>query len=110
MFNQYGGNGELNEAHLGNGCSITAIDGGNSIDTSMGFTPLEGLVMGTRSGDIDPAIIFYLMSKKQLTHQKVNELLNDNSGLSGLAEIDSSDLRDLIEAQRAGSEQAAAAV
>ena len=66
--------------------------------------------MGTRSGDIDSAIIFYLMSTKQLTHQKVNELLNDNSGLLGLAEIDSSDLRDLIEAQRAGSEQAAAAV
>ena len=96
--------------HLGNGCSITAVDGGQSVDTSMGFTPLEGLVMGTRCGDIDPAIIFYLMSKKHLTPQKVNELLNKKSGLLGLAETDSSDLRDIFEAQKSGNQQADTAV
>ena len=96
--------------HLGNGCSITAVEGGHSIDTSMGFTPLEGLVMGTRCGDIDPAIIFYLMSKKQLSHQKVNDLLNKKSGLLGLAETESSDLRDIFEAQKAGNQQAETAV
>ena len=96
--------------HLGNGCSITAVDGGLSVDTSMGLTPLEGLVMGTRCGDIDPAIIFYLMSKKRLTPEKINELLNKKSGLMGLAGTDSSDLRDIFEAQKAGNHQADTAV
>lgn len=96
--------------HLGNGCSITAVDGGRSIDTSMGFTPLEGLVMGTRCGDIDPAIVFYLMSQKQLELRQVSDLLNKESGLLGLAETGSSDLRDILEAQKGGNRQADIAV
>jgi acetate kinase len=100
--------GELKivSCHLGNGCSVTAVDGGRSIDTSMGFTPLEGLVMGTRCGDIDPAIVFYLMSHKKLDPRQVNDLLNKESGLLGLAETGSSDLRDIFEAREAGNRQA----
>ncbi len=82
--------------HLGNGASITAIHNGRSIDTSMGFTPLEGLVMGTRSGDLDPAIIFYLMERGYSAEQ-LNVMLNKKSGLLGLSGI-SNDLRDLEEA------------
>jgi len=83
--------------HLGAGCSITAVCGGRSIDTSMGFTPLEGLVMGTRSGDIDPAIVFYLMRKEKITSVQMNEMLNKKSGLLGLSDI-SSDMRDILRA------------
>ena len=96
--------------HLGNGCSITAVDGGRSIDTSMGFTPLEGLVMGTRCGDIDPAIVFYLMAHKQLDSRRVSDLLNKESGLLGLAETGSNDLRDILEAREIGNRQADTAV
>ncbi len=81
--------------HLGNGCSITAIKKGKVVDTSMGFTPLEGLVMGTRSGDIDPAIIPYIMEKEGLKADEVLELLNKESGLLGISGI-SNDVRDLI--------------
>lgn len=79
--------------HLGNGCSMAAILNGKVIDTSMGFTPLEGIPMGTRTGDIDPAIIFYLLDKK-FSAQELKTLLNKKSGLLGISEV-SSDVRDL---------------
>ena len=81
--------------HLGNGASIAAIRGGKSIDTSMGFTPLSGLVMGTRSGDIDPSIMFYLVEKEELPLNSLHALLNRHSGLLGLSGY-ASDMRDLI--------------
>ena len=90
---------KLVSCHLGNGASITAIDGGKSVDTSMGFTPLAGVTMGTRSGDIDPSLIAYLMGKLNITD--INEfinILNKESGLLGLSGI-SSDMRDLEVAQ-----------
>ncbi|MFP4612811.1 MAG: acetate/propionate family kinase [Spirochaetaceae bacterium] len=90
--------------HLGNGASITAIRNGRSMDTSMGFTPLEGLVMGTRSGDIDPAIIFYLL-ERGYTATQLNEMLNRESGLLGLSGI-SNDLRDLEDAAERGNRNA----
>ena len=81
--------------HLGNGASITAVDGGKSVDTSMGFTPLAGVTMGTRSGDIDPSLLAYLMEKLELTDIKdMINILNKESGLLGLTGI-SSDMRDL---------------
>ena len=83
--------------HLGNGSSIAAIDGGKSIDTSMGFTPLEGLPMGTRSGSIDPAILSYLMDKLDMNCEEINVLLNRESGMLGLSGV-SSDFRDLHKA------------
>ena len=86
---------KLITCHLGNGCSLAAIKEGKSIDTSMGFTPLEGLVMGTRCGDIDPAVVFYLMQKEGLSAEQINELLNKKSGLLGLSDI-SSDMRDIL--------------
>jgi acetate kinase len=82
--------------HLGNGCSMAAVKGGRSIDTTMGFTPLEGLVMGTRSGDIDPAIIFYLAEKENLSLDEINDLLNKKSGLLGVSGK-SNDMRDILE-------------
>ncbi len=96
--------------HLGNGCSITAVDKGESIDTSMGFTPLEGLIMGTRCGDLDPAIVFYLMEHKSLDSRQINELLNKQSGLLGLAGTGSSDLRDILADGEKGNQQAETAV
>lgn len=90
--------------HLGNGCSITAVKGGQSIDTSMGFSPLPGLMMGTRSGDIDPAVIFYLIDKMGLSMDEVDRLLNKQSGLMGIC--DAIDLRD-IEARQAEGDPAA---
>ena len=83
--------------HLGNGCSITAVDKGKSIDTSMGFTPLEGLVMGTRCGDIDPALVTYLMHRKRLDIHQMDNILNKASGLKGISGI-SNDMR-LLEAR-----------
>lgn len=90
--------------HLGNGASITAIQNGRSIDTSMGFTPLEGLMMGTRSGDIDPAIIFYLLERGYKADD-LNRMLNKDSGLLGLSGK-SNDLRDLEEAAERGDRNA----
>lgn len=87
--------------HLGNGCSITAIKNGKSIDTSMGFTPLEGLLMGTRCGDIDPAIILYIMNMERLTSGQMDDLLNKKSGLRGLSGI-SNDMRDILKAIKRG--------
>jgi len=81
--------------HLGNGCSACAIDGGNSVDTSMGFTPLEGLVMGTRSGDLDPAVLEYLGAKEGLSPGDVDNLLNKQSGLLGLSGL-THDMRELL--------------
>lgn len=82
-------------AHLGNGCSITAIKDGKSIDTSMGFTPLAGLIMGTRSGDIDPSILFYLIEKEEMPLNHLHALLNRSSGLLGMSGY-AADMRDLI--------------
>ena len=81
--------------HLGNGCSACAIDQGNSVDTSMGFTPLEGLVMGTRSGDLDPAVLEFLGEKEGLSPTGVDSLLNKNSGLLGLSGL-TNDMRELL--------------
>lgn len=95
--------------HLGNGCSITAVDKGKSVDTSMGFTPLEGLVMGTRSGDIDPALVTYIMRKKRLTISKTDDLLNKSSGLRGISGI-SNDMRVLNDHARKGNRRARLAI
>ena len=83
---------KLITCHLGNGCSIAAINKGKSIDTSMGFTPLEGLIMGTRCGDIDPALVGYLMEKENLSIKEVNHILNYESGLRGISGL-SNDMR-----------------
>jgi len=91
--------------HLGNGASITAIDKGKSVDTSMGFTPLEGLVMGTRSGDLDPAIITFIMEKENLSVDEMNNLLNKKSGVLGISGI-SSDFRDIESSAKQGNERA----
>lgn len=91
--------------HLGNGSSIAAVKGGKSIDTSMGFTPLDGLVMGTRSGNIDPAIIPYMMKKNDMTVSEVDTELNKESGVLGISGI-SSDFRDLTAAAHDGNERA----
>lgn len=82
-------------AHLGNGCSMAAVDRGVSIDTTMGFTPLEGLLMGTRSGDLDPSLILYIMSKEGLTVSEAGTLLNKHSGLIGISG-ESSDMREIL--------------
>ncbi|HTP59698.1 MAG TPA: acetate/propionate family kinase, partial [Spirochaetia bacterium] len=94
--------------HLGNGASVTAIEHGRSVDTSMGFTPLEGLMMGTRSGDIDPAIIDFL-ERRGYTSAEVNSLLNKKSGLLGLSGI-SNDLRDLESEATKGNQRATQAL
>jgi acetate kinase len=90
--------------HLGNGASIAAIANGCSIDTSMGFTPLEGLMMGTRSGDLDPAVGPYLMQREKVSAGELDALLNKRSGLLGISE-GSNDMREIIEAMDAGSER-----
>jgi acetate kinase len=82
--------------HLGNGCSVAAIKNGESIDTSMGFTPLEGLLMGTRSGDLDPAVVLHIMNKEELTMHEANTMLNKHSGVQGLSGL-SSDMREIEE-------------
>ncbi|MEW6710631.1 MAG: acetate kinase [Candidatus Riflebacteria bacterium] len=87
---------KLITVHLGNGCSVCAVDKGKSVDTSMGHTPLEGLVMGTRCGDMDPALILHLMKDENLSVAEMDNLLNKSSGVLGISEI-SSDLRDLEE-------------
>ncbi len=96
---------KLITAHLGNGCSITAVDKGNVADTSMGLTPLEGLVMGTRCGDIDPAIVIFLC-RMGYSVDEVDKMLNKNSGLIGLANIGSNDMRDILEAVDQGQDPA----
>lgn len=96
---------KLITCHLGNGASICAIEGGKSVATSMGFTPLEGLIMGTRCGDIDPAIVTYIMNKEGLTAEQMNDVLNKKSGVLGISGI-SSDFRDIEQAAEQGNERA----
>lgn len=96
---------KLITCHLGNGASIAAVDHGISIDTSMGMTPLNGLVMGTRCGDIDPAVVLYLV-RQGMSADDIDKLLNKKSGLLGVAGISSSDMRDIIAAAEGGNEQA----
>jgi len=91
--------------HLGNGCSMTAVLGGKCVDTSMGLTPLEGLVMGTRSGDIDPALVWFIMEHEGINTDRVDVLLNKQSGLLGMSGI-SSDMRDVLAAEAEGNERA----
>ena len=91
--------------HLGNGASISAVKNGKCVDTSMGLTPLEGLIMGTRSGDIDPAVITYIMEKEDLTAKEVIDILNKKSGVLGMTGI-SSDFRDILKAVNEGNEKA----
>ncbi|PUU86846.1 acetate kinase [Halanaerobium congolense] len=95
--------------HLGNGASIAAVKKGQSVDTSMGFTPLEGLVMGTRCGDIDPAIIPFIMDKEGMTASEIDSVLNKESGLYGVSGV-SSDMRDIEEAADNGNNQAQVAL
>lgn len=95
--------------HLGNGASITAVEGGKSLDTTMGFTPLAGVTMGTRSGDIDPAIIPFIMEKTGKTAEEVVNVLNKESGMLGLTGV-SSDLRDVEKAEEEGNERAKVAL
>ncbi len=91
--------------HLGNGASITAVKNGKSFDTSMGFTPLEGLVMGTRSGDVDPAVLTYIMEELGLSAKELDDLLNKESGVLGISGV-SSDFRDVEIAAAEGNERA----
>ncbi|MDR0304265.1 MAG: acetate kinase [Chitinispirillales bacterium] len=95
--------------HLGNGGSVTAINAGKSVDTSMGLTPAEGVIMGTRSGSIDPAILLYLMDNYKMTSADLNKLLNKQSGLLGISGI-SNDMRDIAKAADDGNERAIAAL
>ena len=100
---------KLISCHLGNGSSITAVDGGKSVDTTMGFTPLAGLPMGTRSGDLDAGILEYLMNKHSLDIKQMLNILNKQSGVQGVSGV-SSDFRDLDKAAQEGNAQAALAV
>jgi acetate kinase len=96
---------KLVTCHLGNGCSLAAIRDGRSVDTTMGLTPLEGLMMGTRSGSVDPGILTYLMRQRQLTGQQLDDLLNRRSGLLGISGI-SGDMRQIVAAMKAGHSRA----
>jgi hypothetical protein len=91
--------------HLGNGCSLAAVQNGQSIDTTMGFTPLEGLMMGTRSGSIDPGILTYLLRERHLTGRELDELLNTKSGLLGIPGI-SEDTRQIVSSMKEGNGRA----
>ena len=95
--------------HLGNGSSVAAVKNGKVVDTTMGLTPLAGILMGTRSGDIDPAIVTFLMEKENLNTEQVNELLNKKSGVAGISGV-SSDFRDLSKASGEGNSRAAVAL
>jgi len=100
---------KLISCHLGNGSSITAIDGGKSVDTTMGFTPLAGVPMGTRSGDLDAGILEYLMNKYNMDIKEMLTVLNKKSGVQGISGV-SSDFRDLEEAAAQGNQRAALAL
>jgi acetate kinase len=91
--------------HLGNGSSITAVDGGKAIDTSMGFTPQEGIAMGTRSGSIDPTVVTYLMKTKGYTPDEMDDILNRKSGLLGISGL-SNDCRNVTNAAKEGDKRA----
>ena len=103
------GTSHLFVSHLGNGASVSAVKDGRCVDTSMGLTPLEGLVMGTRSGDIDPAVLEYVMDKKGLDIHEATDYLNKKSGVLGVSGV-SSDFRDLVAAMDAGNDRARLAV
>lgn len=94
----------LVSCHLGNGCSLAAIHNGKSVDTTMGFTPLEGLMMGARSGSIDPGIIFYLLEENKFSVQELDRLLNNSSGLLGISGL-SKDMQKIEEARSNGNER-----
>jgi acetate kinase len=96
---------KLVTCHLGNGCSLAAIIDGRSVDTTMGFTPLEGLMMGTRSGSVDPGILTYLVRQRHLSGQQLDEILNQKAGLLGISGI-SSDMRKILAASKKGHERA----
>jgi acetate kinase len=96
-------------AHLGNGASVTAIDGGRSVDTTMGFTPMEGLMMGTRSGSVDPGLLLYLIQQRGVSAQALEHALNHESGLLGVSGV-SGDMREVTQAVERGDERAALAV
>ena len=100
---------KLITCHLGNGCSITAIKDGKCVDTSMGFTPLDGFMMGTRTGTLDPSILTYIAEKENLSFNEINNILNKKSGVLGVSGV-SSDNRDVIEAGNNGNERAKLAV
>ena len=91
--------------HMGNGSSITAVKHGKSFDTSMGLTPLEGVVMGTRTGDMDPAVVLYIMDKQKLSPQEMNTLLNNKSGVKGISGV-SNDMRQIMEKAQEGNPRA----
>lgn len=96
---------KLVTCHLGNGCSLAAVREGHSIDTTMGFTPLEGLMMGTRSGSVDPGILTYLMRQGQINGQEIDKVLNEKSGLLGISGL-SGDMRQVLAAMRQGNPRA----
>jgi acetate kinase len=98
-------NSKIITCHLGNGASITAIENGKSIDTSMGFTPVDGLIMGTRTGEIDPGVLLYLADKEELSVSGVNNMINKKSGVAGISQL-SSDMRDLEIAANEGNPKA----
>lgn len=109
LLNADAGNLKLVIAHLGNGASIAAVKNGQSVDTSMGLTPLEGLVMGTRSGDVDPSVFSFLADNLKLTTQQITDILNKESGLLGISEL-SNDCRAIEEAAAEGHEGATLAL
>ncbi len=95
---QQAANGRVIFAHLGNGCSMAAVRGGKCVDTTMGFTPTAGLIMGTRTGDLDPGVLVYLMRQEKMDADQIDELVNKKSGLLGVSSV-SSDMRDLLAKQ-----------
>ena len=109
MMNQDLSELKIITCHLGNGASVAAVKNGKSVDTSMGLTPLEGLVMGTRCGDIDPAIIPFIMAKENISASEMDDILNKKSGLLGVSGV-SSDSRDVEDAAAAGNHQAEIAI
>lgn len=98
-------NSKIITCHLGNGASITAVENGKSIDTSMGFTPVDGLIMGTRTGEVDPGVLLYLADKEELSVSGVSNLINKKSGVFGISQL-SSDMRDLEAAAEEGNAKA----
>ena len=99
-------NSKIITCHIGNGSSVTAIKNGKSVDTSMGFTPLEGMIMGTRCGTMDPNVVTYLMKKEGLTPDQMTDIMNKKSGFLGMSEGVTSDCRDLVDRREAGDKRA----
>lgn len=99
-------NSKIITCHIGNGASVTAVKNGKAIDTTMGLTPLEGLMMGSRSGDVDPGALIYMMEKENLSVEDFSAILNKKSGVKGVMESDSGDMRDVEDAMEKGDERA----